>query len=465
VPKRPPEARRHDFEEVATGLDRDHALAEADRCLECKNAPCVRGCPVEIDIPGFIRLLKEGDILGAAALIKEKNNLPAICGRVCPQETQCEVVCALARKWDPVAIGALERFVADWEAAHPPAPSDPPVFAPEAPRVAVAGSGPAGLTAAADLARLGYRVTVFESLHAPGGVLRYGIPEFRLPRAVLDREIDYVRRLGVEIETNVLIGKTITIPELFEEGFEAVFIGAGAGLPYFLGIPGENSSGVYSANEFLSRINLMRANLFPRYDTPVVVGKRVVVIGGGNVAMDSARSARRLGAAVTVVYRRSRVEMPARREEVDNAEEEGVAFQFLTAPIRVLSDDQGWVSGLECQRMELGEPDASGRRRPVPIPGSEFVVPTDTVVVAVSQGPNPLIGRATPELRRRPDQRFEVDPATGATSIPGVFAGGDIANEAGTVIAAMGDGKRAARAIHAYITEKRKGQPTPPPRE
>ena len=457
LPRRDPRERRKDFEEVALGFALEAALAEARRCLKCKRPSCVPGCPVEISIPDFVSALAEERFEDAVRILKEKNALPAICGRVCPQESQCEASCVLGRKGDPVAIGALERFVADWEIGHLPLPEPRPPD-PKAPKAAVIGSGPGGLTAAADLARYGYRVTLFESLHAPGGVLRYGIPEFRLPRAILDREIEYVRRLGVEIETDVLIGSTITLDELLnEEGYEAVFIGSGAGLPYFLHIPGENLGGVYSANEFLTRINLMKAFRFPEYRTPVRVGARAVVIGGGNVAMDSARSALRLGADSTLVYRRTRAEMPARREEVENALEEGVKLLELTIPLRMLGDDKGHVTGLECQRSELGEPDESGRRRPVPVPDSEFVIAADTVVVAVSQGPNPLVPRSEPRLKTDKWGKVIVDPETGETSIPGVFAGGDIANDAGTVIAAMGDGKRSARAIHRYLQAKHGG--------
>jgi glutamate synthase (NADPH/NADH) small chain len=410
---------------------------------------------VEIDIPGFVSALGEERFEDAVRVLKGKNALPAICGRVCPQETQCESKCVLGRKGQPVAIGALERFVADWEIGNLTLP-EPNVPDENAPKVAVIGSGPGGLTAAADLARFGYRVSLFESLHAPGGVLRYGIPEFRLPRVILDREVEYVRRLGVTIETNTLVGTTITLEELMnEEGFEAVFIAAGAGLPYFLHIPGENLGGVYSANEFLTRINLMKAYKFPEYRTPIKVGKKALVIGGGNVAMDSARSALRLGADSTLVYRRTRAELPARAEEVENALEEGVRLMELTIPLRMIGNEKGQVTGLECQRSELGEPDESGRRRPVPIPNSEFVIPADTVIVAVSQAPNPLLARSEPRLQTNKWGKLIVDPETGETSIPGVFAGGDISNDAGTVIAAMGDAKRAARAIRSYLDGKR----------
>jgi glutamate synthase (NADPH) small chain len=450
MPRRDPLVRGRDFEEVALGFTPEQAKAEAERCLLCKNKPCVAGCPVGIDIPGFIEKIKAEDYDGAAAILKQYNALPAICGRVCPQESQCEKVCTLAKRFQSVAIGALERFAADWEATHSPA--KPPAALPTGPKVAVVGSGPASLTAARELAQMGYRVTIFESLHAPGGVLRYGIPPFRLPRPVLDREIDFIRGLGVEIQLNVVVGKTITLEDLFEDGYQAVFIGIGAGLPYFMDIPGENYSGVYSANEFLTRVNLMQAHRFPHYDTPVLAGDKVAVIGGGNVAMDSARSALRLGAkSVTIVYRRGHQELPARAEEVENAEEEGIKFHFLAAPKQVLADGQGRVNALECLEMELGEPDASGRRRPKAKPNSEFIIPVDTVIVAVGAAPNPLLPRATPNLKAVKGGRLQVDPETLQTTIPGVFAGGDIANEEGTVIAAMGDGKRAARGIDAYL--------------
>jgi glutamate synthase (NADPH/NADH) small chain len=454
LPRRDPEERAKDFEEVALGFAIDAALAEARRCLQCKRPKCVEGCPVGIDIPGFVQALAEERFEEAVRILKERNNLPGICGRVCPQESQCELACVLGKKHEPVAIGALERSVADWESDHMPLqPAHRPD--PEAPKVAVIGSGPGGLTAAADLARYGYRVTLFESLHAPGGVLRYGIPEFRLPRAILDREVEYVKRLGVEIETDVLVGKTVTLDELREEGFAAFFVATGAGLPWFLGIPGENLAGVYSANEFLTRVNLMQAYRFPQYRTPVRVGRRTAVIGGGNTAMDSARSALRLGSQVALLYRRTRAEMPARAEEVENAVAEGVELNELTIPVQMLGDQNGHVRAVECLRGELGEPDASGRRRPVPVKDSEFEVPADTVIVAVSQSPNPLLPRTEPRLETREDGRLVVDPETGETSMPGVFAGGDISNDAGTVIAAMGDAKRGASAIHEYLLRRR----------
>jgi len=457
MPKRHSAQRARDFEEVALGYSEEQARQEAGRCLGCKKPQCVAGCPVAIDIPGFIEKISAGDFAGAIRTIKQSNALPAICGRVCPQETQCEQVCILGKKGGAVNIGALERFAADWEAGSAlegqEASSCPTRV--DAQRVAVVGSGPASLTCAGELAKLGYRVTIFESLHAPGGVLRYGIPSFRLPREVLEREIDYVRSLGVEIQTNVVVGKTLTLEDLFAEGYEAVFVGVGAGLPYFLNLPGENYSGVYTANEFLTRVNLMKAHLFPEYDTPIAIGDRVVVVGGGNVTMDSARSALRLGArSVSVVYRRSRAEMPARAEEVINAEEEGIKFRFLAAPKRILADGRGSVNAVECQEMELGELDESGRPRPRPRKGAEFILPADTVIVAIGAGPNPLLPRVTPALETETDGRLRIDPETLQTSIPGVFAGGDIANEEGTVIAAMGDGKRAARAMDAYLKSK-----------
>lgn len=461
IPKQDPGERIKNFNEVALGYSAEQAIQEAERCLQCKNPPCIKGCPVEIDIPAFIKLISEGDFKGAIDKIKEKNNLPAVCGRVCPQEDQCELVCVRGKKGEPVAIGRLERFVADWEMSHSaeqPTPNSP---SPNSPKIAVVGSGPAGLTAAADLAKMGYRVVVFEALHEAGGVLRYGIPEFRLPKAILEREIKYIENLGVKICTNVLIGKTFTIKELLEnEGFSAIFVGTGAGLPYFLGIPGEDLNGVYSANEFLTRVNLMKAYLFPEYATPIKVKHRVAVIGGGNVAMDSARVALRLGAErVDVVYRRSRKEMPAREEEIINAEEEGIKFQFLTTPVAFLGDKEGNLKGMRCIKMQLGEPDESGRRRPIPIKGSEFEIPVDTVVVAIGQGANPLLSQTTPQLKVNRKGYIEVNDKTYQTSMPQVFAGGDIVTGAATVIAAMGAGKIAARSIDEYLRKnKGKGQ-------
>ncbi len=449
MPKQLAEARRKNFEEVALGYSEEQALAEAKRCLHCKSRPCVGGCPVEVDIPDFVQSLAQGDMSSAASLLKRKNALPAICGRVCPQESQCEAVCVLGKKGEPLAIGALERYAADWERTN--TCELPPAAAPQGPKVAVVGSGPAGLTCAADLARGGCRVTIFEILHAPGGVLRYGIPEFRLPKAIVDHEVAYVRSLGVELRLNAGIGQLHTIKELFAQGFQAIFIATGAGLPYFLGIPGENLNGVYSANEFLTRTNLMKAYLFPDYGTPLKVGRRVAVVGAGNVAMDAARTALRLGAEeVAIVYRRSRAEMPARHEEIENAEEEGVALRLLTNPVRVLGEN-GWVSGLECMRMELGEPDASGRRRPVSVPGSEFTLPLETVVIAIGQGPNPVLTRGAAGLALNPHGYILTEEATGATNMENVYAGGDIVTGSATVIAAMGAGKNAAKAILAKL--------------
>ena len=448
MPEQDPQVRIHNFREVPLGYTPELAMREAERCLQCKNPQCVKGCPVEVDIPGFIRLIREGDFLGAARKIKETNNLPAICGRVCPQETQCEKLCVLGRRYEPVAIGRLERFAADYEREHG---YDPPALPPSTgKKVAVVGSGPSGLTAAADLAKMGHKVVIFEGLHVPGGVLVYGIPEFRLPKSIVQAEVDFVRSLGVEIRTNWVIGKIRTVDELLEE-YDAVYIATGAGAPTFMGIPGENLNGVYSANEYLTRVNLMKAYQFPEADTPVRRGRKVAVIGGGNVAMDAARTARRLGADVTVIYRRSRAEMPARLEEIHHAEEEGVKFQFLTNPVRYIGNDDGWVVAAECIRMELGEPDSSGRRRPVPVPGSEFTIEVDQVIVAIGTHANPLVPSTTRDLKLNERGYIVVDPETGATSREGVFAGGDIVTGAATVIEAMGAGKRAARAIDAYL--------------
>jgi glutamate synthase (NADPH/NADH) small chain len=456
MPKQDPEQRGRNFDEVALGFTPEQAQAEASRCLNCKKRFCVEGCPVEVDIPDFIAKIKEGDYLGAAAKIKTKNSLPAICGRVCPQESQCEHLCILGKKGEPVSIGGLERFVADYEAAHATSEAAP------APRTgckaAIIGAGPAGLTAAADLALQGFEVTVFESLHEAGGVLQYGIPQFRLPKDIVGREVEYIKQLGVKIETSVLVGQTVTIQELFEQGYDTMFIGTGAGLPYFLNIPGENLNGVYSANEFLTRVNLMKAYRFPEFGTPVRVGERVAVVGGGNVAMDAARTSLRLGAKeVYIVYRRSREELPARHEEVENAEEEGIIFRLLNNPTRIIGNDQGEVAAIECLRMELGEPDAGGRRKPVPVPGSEFQFPVDNVIVAIGQGPNPILLKNTPDLKLNKKGYIEADPETMATSIPGIYAGGDIVTGAATVIAAMGAGKKAARQMAEYC-RKKKGQ-------
>ena len=447
--------RIHNFYEVALGYTEEQALAEAERCLQCPKPSCVQGCPVDIDIPAFIKEIKEGNFLVASAKLKEKNSLPAICGRVCPQENQCQQFCVLGKIGDPISIGRLERFAADYERLKgvtvPPKEKSSVKG-----RVAIVGSGPAGLTAAADLAKLGYDVVMFESLHSTGGVLMYGIPEFRMPKKIVQAEVDYIKKLGVEVKTNYTIGRIFTIDELFASGFDAIFVGSGAGLPHFMRIPGENLGGVYSANEFLIRVNLMKAYLFPEYDTPIRIGKKVAVIGGGNVAMDSARSALRLGAEeVYIVYRRSKEELPARAEEVENAEEEGIIFRFLTNPVKFLGDKSGWVKGIECIRMRLGEPDASGRRRPVPIQGSEFMMDVDTAVIAIGQTPNPLIQRTTEGLETTKWGTIVVqEEETGETTKKGVYAGGDVVSGAATVISAMGAGKKAARSIHEYLMSK-----------
>jgi glutamate synthase (NADPH/NADH) small chain len=459
MPHQDPKVRITNFDEVALGYSSDQAVNEAKRCLNCKKQPCVAGCPVEVHIPEFVHLVSEGKFDEAVAEIKKTNALPAICGRVCPQEEQCEQLCVLGRKGQPVAIGRLERFVADWEAAHPTVGlcdvTQAPPPATRVAKVAVIGAGPAGLTAAGELACMGYDVTLFEALHEPGGVLAYGIPPFRLPRTILKREIEYVKSLGVTLETNAIIGKLHTLRELLDSGYSAVFIGTGAGLPQFMRIPGENLNGVYSANEYLTRINLMKAFQFPDHSTPIRVGKKVAVIGAGNVAMDAARCSLRLGAEeVAIVYRRSKTEMPARAEEIENAEEEGVKLYLLTAPIRFVGDENGNVQSMECIRMELGEPDASGRRRPVPVEGSEFKMDVDTVVIAIGQSPNPVVRQSEPDLQTTKWGGIVTDEETGATSIPGVYAGGDAVTGAATVITAMGAAKKAARAIDKYIREK-----------
>ena len=450
MPVQDSEARKSNFDEVALGYTEEMALEEAARCLNCKKPFCVEGCPVNVRIPEFIKLITGKKYQEAINVVKSTNSLPAVCGRVCPQEIQCESKCILGRRGEPVAIGRLERFVADWEMEH--GNPEVPEIKPNGKKVAIVGAGPAGLTCAGDLARLGYEVTIFESLHEPGGVLIYGIPEFRLPKDIVRREVDYVKRLGVKIETSFIIGRTMTIEELFDKGFDAVFIGSGAGLPMFMRIPGENLNGVYSANEYLTRINLMKAYKFPEYDTPIVSGKKVAVVGAGNVAMDAVRCALRLGAEkAMIVYRRGREEMPARAEEIHHAEEEGVEFHLLTKPVRILGDEKGWVKGMECIRMELGEPDQSGRRRPVPIEGSEFVMDVDTVIMALGTSPN---------LDTRPDHRRTGRPQvgglitkseTGRTTKPRVWAGGDAVTGAATVILAMGAGKAAAKDIHEYL--------------
>ncbi|MFW6162446.1 MAG: NADPH-dependent glutamate synthase [Planctomycetota bacterium] len=453
MPEQPPEERVENFDEVPHGLSAEQARLEASRCLQCKKPACVQGCPVRIDIPAFIRYIAEGDFDAAVAKLKEQTTLPAVCGRVCPQEDQCEKVCVLARKDDPVAIGYLERFAADYEMAQG-ATVIPEMTAPTGKRVAVVGSGPAGITCAFELAKLGHAVTVFEAFHKPGGVLVYGIPEFRLPKAIVERDVQTLRAMGVTIELNQVVGKLETVDELLnDEGYDAVFLGTGAGLPRFLGIPGEQFNGVYSANEFLTRTNLMKAYR-DDYDTPIRVGHRTVVFGGGNVAMDSARTALRLGAdEVYVLYRRSRQEMPARIEEIHHAEEEGIRFEYLTSPVEILGDPGGWVRAVRCIRMELGEPDDSGRRRPIPIEGSEYEFDCDQAIVAIGNGPNPLVPDTTPDLETNRWGNIVADEATGRTSKTAVFAGGDIVTGAATVIRAMGAGKGAAAAIHRFLIE------------
>jgi len=452
MPKLKVEERTRSFKEVALGYDEEQARTEATRCLQCKVPKCVEGCPVNIEIPAFIKFIREGKFDEAIKKIKEKNSLPAICGRVCPQETQCMGKCVLGIKGTPVNIGALERFAADRERS---VAVDKPDVAPHIGRkVAVVGSGPAGLTAAAELAKLGHDVTIFEALHAPGGVLMYGIPEFRMPKDIVMDEVRYVASLGVKVRTDVIIGKIVTLDELFKMGFEAVLLGTGAGLPSFLGVPGENLCGIYSANEFLIRVNMMKAYRFPEYDTPIKVGKRAAVIGGGNVAMDAARAALRLGGEVTVIYRRTDEEMPARREEVENAKDEGINFLFLAAPVRFLGDERGWVKKVECIQMKLGEPDDTGRRSPVPMEGSEFEVDADTVVVAIGQKPNPLAVRNEGRVKLTRYGTIVVNPETYETDLEGVFAAGDIVTGDATVISAMGAAKKAAEAIHKSIMKK-----------
>lgn len=452
MPTQPAAERVRNFHEVALGFDAGLAQQEAVRCIQCKKPVCIQGCPVNVKIPEFIQLIVDGDFTGAARVIKETNNLPAICGRVCPQEEQCEKYCVLGKRFEPVAIGRLERFAADWELKEGVTPPARPERKPG--KVAVVGAGPAGLTCAGDLALRGYEVTMFEALHAPGGVLIYGIPEFRLPKAIVQAEVEYVLSLGVQLVTNVIIGRTLTVEDLFQDGYDAVFLGTGAGLPKFMNIPGENLNGVYSANEWLTRTNLMKAYQFPAWDTPIKAGQRVAVVGGGNVAMDAVRCALRLGAKeATIVYRRSRQEMPARAEEVDHAEHEQVQFRFLCNPTRVLGNDRGWVEGLECIRMELGEPDASGRRRPVEVKGSEFVLDVDTVVMALGTSPNPIVTQTTPGLSAHRWGGLVVDE-TGLTSKGGVWAGGDAVTGSATVILAMGAGKTAAQAMVKYLEEK-----------
>ena len=453
VREQDPAVRAHNFDEVCLGYNKEEAMEEASRCLHCKNAKCVQGCPVSINIPDFVAAVKEGEFEKAYQVIGQSSALPAVCGRVCPQENQCEGKCIRGIKGEPVSIGKLERFVADWAKENGIKPETAKVK--NGKKVAVIGAGPAGLTCAGDLAKLGYEVKIFEALHKAGGVLAYGIPEFRLPKSkVVDAEVENVKSLGVEIETNVIIGKSITVDELLtEEGYDAVFIGSGAGLPMFMGIPGETANGVMSANEFLTRNNLMKAYL-DEYDTPIRKGQKVAVVGGGNVAMDAARTALRLGAEVHVIYRRSEAELPARAEEVHHAKEEGIIFDLLTNPKEILVDENGWVKGIRCIRMELGEPDASGRRRPVEVPGSVFDIDVDTVIMSLGTSPNPLISSTTYGLDANKRKCIIADEETGKTTKDGVYAGGDAVTGAATVILAMGAGKAAAKGIHEYLSNK-----------
>jgi glutamate synthase (NADPH/NADH) small chain len=454
MPKQEPKVRAKNFYEVALGYDEAQAVEEASRCLQCVKPQCVPGCPVEVNIPAFIKCIREGRYAEGAAELKKKNALPAVCGRVCPQEEQCQVKCVVGKIGESVSIGRLERFLADWEREH--GFQIPEKAPPTGKKVAIVGAGPAGLTAAADLAKLGHEVVIFEALHLAGGVLVYGIPEFRLPKVIVQNEVNYIQKLGADLRLGNLIGRTHTIPELMKEGgFEAVFIGSGAGLPQFMGVPGENLGGIYSANEFLIRVNLMKAYKFPEYDTPIRLGKHVVVIGGGNVAMDCARSSMRLGADVCLLYRRSRTELPARKEEIENAEEEGLVCKFLAAPLKFNGDDKGWVKSMECIAMELGAPDEKGRRSVKPIPGSDFTMETDTVIIAIGQTPNPIIQKTTEGLVVNPKHGTICVDENGKTSLDGVYAGGDVATGAATVISAMGMGKRAAKAIHEYLMNKK----------
>jgi len=450
MPKQMPEVRRHNFKEVALGYTEKSAVEEAKRCIQCPKPRCVGNCPVEINIPGFIQAIADENFERGVRILKEKNCLPAVCGRVCPQEEQCEETCILQKKGGQIAIGRLERFLADWEAVQGEL-KIPAIPRSTDKKVAVIGGGPAGLTVAGDLIQLGHQVTIFEALHEMGGVLIYGIPEFRLPKLIVKREVDYLQKLGVVLRTDYVVGKTRTVESLLEE-YDAIFVGSGAGLPWFMSIPGENLNGVYSANEYLTRLNLMKGFLFPEYHTPVKSHKRVAVVGGGNVAMDCARSALRLGAESRIVYRRSREEMPARLEEIENAEEEGVIFDLLTLPLRYIGDDNGWVKAMEIMKMELGEPDDSGRRRPVPIEGSETIVPVDAVVCAIGNSPNPLIPKTTPGLEVGKRGNIVADEETGRTSRDKIWAGGDVVTGAATVILAMGAGRKAARSMHQYLS-------------
>ncbi|MBP1752836.1 MAG: glutamate synthase [Geobacteraceae bacterium] len=449
MPAQDPAVRVRNFDEVAVGWDRETAMREAVRCLMCKNPQCVTNCPAEIDIPGFIEKIAEGEFLEAARVLRSSSALPAVCGRVCPQETQCELTCVMGKKYKPVAIGRLERFASDYALFEEELPQ-PEIAPPTGKKVAVVGAGPAGITVAGDLVKLGHDVTLFEALHQPGGVLVYGIPEFRLPKEIVRLELQVIQRLGVKVVTNFVVGRTATVDELMDE-FDAIFLGNGAGAPSFLNIPGENLNGIYSASEYLTRCNLMKSYLFPEYGTPVAHGKKVAVLGGGNVAMDAVRMALRLGAEEsTILYRRSRTEMPARVEEIEHAEEEGVNFNFLVNPVRFIGNELNWVKGIECIRMELGEPDASGRRRPIPIKGSEFVVDIDMAVVAIGQSANPIVASTATGVETNPRGYFIADD-DGRTTKPGVFAGGDIVTGAATVILAIGAGKKSARAMHDYL--------------
>ncbi len=452
MPEQKPEVRRRNFEEVPIGYSPELAMKEAERCLQCKKPSCVEGCPVSVDIPGFIKHVKTGEFTKSIRKIWERNAMPAVCGRVCPQEAQCEGNCILGKKGEPVAIGNLERFVADWERNNGKGDL-PPKAEPTGKKVAVVGSGPSGLTVAGDLILKGHDVTVFEAFHKPGGVLVYGIPEFRLPKEIVFSEVNFLERLGGKVECNKVVGRTVSLDELFAEGFDAIYVGVGAGLPSFLNIPGENLIGIYSANEYLTRANLMKAYLFPEYDTPIALGKDVIVLGAGNVAMDSARTAMRLGAEhVRIVYRRSRDEMPARGAEIHHAEEEGIEFFLLTAPTKFIGNDEGRVTGMECLKMELGEPDDSGRRRPVAIEGSEFMLDCDLAVISVGAGANPLLTQSTPDLNVNKWGYVIADPETGKTSKKGVWAGGDIVTGMATVILAAGAGRMASNSMHQYLT-------------